>query len=110
MPPLSISEAKILELWLGAIFVGLFLVTFFLCMRALLFDDDSLKKKEHIHWPMLAVALLIFFFVISGSILLLVRNIKAFVFYTGPGGSEVEFKEVSSILNILGVGNVIELQ
>jgi hypothetical protein len=107
--PLSISEAKILELWLGAIFVGLFLVTFFLCMRALLFDDDGLKK-EYIHWPMLAVALLIFFFVISGSILLLVRNIKAFVFYTGPGGSEVKFKEVSSILNILGVCNVIELQ
>jgi hypothetical protein len=102
LPPFGISEAQIVGLWLETLFWGFFLITFFMCLRTLLFnEEDELKRKEHINWPMLMVALLLFVFATLDVILGFVHNLQAFIFYTGPGGSDAEFTNISDIINIM---------
>jgi hypothetical protein len=107
MPPsLDVSSARILELWIGSVFWGIFLITFYLCMRSLLFDESSdsftFKKKEHIHWPMVIVALLLFTFATCDIVNLLVMNLKAFVWKAGAG-SDAVFEDASGVSSLLGV-------
>ena len=108
-PGLDISSARILELWIGSVFWGFFLITFVLCMRSLLFDESSdsftLKKKERIHWLTVIVTLLLFAFATCDIVILLVTNLKAFVWNAGPEGigPVAVFEDEEDILNILPV-------
>jgi hypothetical protein len=112
---LDISSARILELWIGSVFWAFFLITFFLCMRSLLFDENSdsftLKEKGRIHWPTVTVALLLFTFATCDIVILLVTNLKAFVWDAGPGGigSVALFEDASDILNILPVSVPVQI-
>jgi hypothetical protein len=112
---LDISSARILELWIGTVFWGFFLITFVLCMRFLLLDESSdsltLKKKEYIHWPMVIAAFLLFTFATCDIILLLVTSLKAFVGGARPGdlSSEAVFENASDILNILPVSVPVQV-
>lgn len=90
-----IEETTMIGLSLEWVFYGIFLVTFFLCLRALVWDS-GFERRTNIHWGLLAVAVALCIFATLDVALGLLHNIQAFVLYTGPGGAVEEFSDISN--------------
>ncbi|TFK36547.1 hypothetical protein BDQ12DRAFT_576569, partial [Crucibulum laeve] len=78
------DTAQIVAVFVESIFYGLFLVTFFYCLRALLCTESYRRGWRNVNWSMLIIALV---FWISGTLNLafgLLRLLQAFVYNTGP--------------------------
>jgi hypothetical protein len=62
MSPLPPPDQTVAIAFLVALFYGLYLATFFHCMRWLLFTNDGweLRERKLIKWPMLLITLAIF--------------------------------------------------
>ncbi|KAF5339700.1 hypothetical protein D9758_014905 [Tetrapyrgos nigripes] len=104
---LVISEAQILGLFLSSIFWGIYLVTFFPCVRYLVWDKKGdLRSVKAINWTMLLFALLLAFFATFDVALSLMHAIEAFILYTGPGGSEERYTGLTDWVNIMKTVNV----
>ncbi|KAF5376589.1 hypothetical protein D9757_009595 [Collybiopsis confluens] len=104
---LVISEAQILGLFLSSVFWGIYLVTFFPCMRHLLWDaQGNFRSVKSINWTMLIFALLLAFFATFDVALSLMHAIEAFILYTGPGGSEERYTRLTDWVNIMKTVNV----
>ncbi|KAF5376594.1 hypothetical protein D9757_009591 [Collybiopsis confluens] len=102
-----ISEAQILGLFLSSVFWGIYLVTFFPCMRHLIWDRKfNLRSPKSINWTMLVFALLLAFFATFDVALSLMHSIEAFILYTGSGGSEERYTRLTDWVNILKTVNV----
>ncbi|KDR66676.1 hypothetical protein GALMADRAFT_80539 [Galerina marginata CBS 339.88] len=103
--PFSISEAQLVSSWLATIFWSFFLVTFVQCLRALLLDEwgTEFRRPSTINWAMVAVSVSFFVFGTLDVVLGFYHNIKAFILFTGPGGSEAEFTQLSDWVNVLKV-------
>ncbi len=103
---LGISEAQILGLFLASVFWGIFLVTFFQCMRHLVWDaKGDLRPAKTINWPMFCVAMLLAFFSTFDVALGLMHAIEAFIEYHGPGGSDARFTGLTDWVNIMKVSD-----
>lgn len=126
MTNFPIETAQIVALWMECIFygqynpftfpiaatnilrpLGIFLVTFSLCMRILLFMRNLRQSSKGtigpspIKWNMILVALAMFVFASFDVAFGLCHNIDAFVYYTGPGGATAEFSLVSNWVNVM---------
>ena len=102
MSDFTIDKAQLLALLLSSVFYGIFLVSFFMCMRVLLWDR-GFKPKSTIRWPMVCVAVVL---ATIGTINLgytFNLNFRAFILYDGPGGPIAVFNDISYWASVLQV-------
>ncbi|KAK7035831.1 hypothetical protein R3P38DRAFT_2909264 [Favolaschia claudopus] len=108
MEDFPITEAQIVALFLESVFWGIYLVTFFLCIRSLLFDLNLERRRlSDLNWPMLIVTLSMCVFATLDVAVGLLHNIQAFVQYNGPGGAAEEFSHISDWVNIVKTVDVV---
>ncbi|KDR66675.1 hypothetical protein GALMADRAFT_147729 [Galerina marginata CBS 339.88] len=105
----SISEAQLVSSWVTTIFWSFFLITFVKCLRALLLDEwrTDFQPRSAINWSMVAVSVSFFVFGTLDVVLGFYHNIKAFILYTGPGGSDGEFTKLSDWVNVMKGVNLL---
>lgn len=98
-----IAEAQMVGLFMECVAYGMFLVTFGLCIKALLCRRDQLvlKPLRDVHWGMFVVAILMFIFATFDVAFGLRHNLDAFIFYKGPGGPTEEFQDIGYWVNIM---------
>jgi hypothetical protein len=63
----ALFQLAFIPLFAQAILYGLYLATFFHCLRWVLFDDEGLNIRERIGWGMLSIVVL--FFVLMTAII-----------------------------------------
>ncbi|KAI0346626.1 hypothetical protein BDW22DRAFT_1323122 [Trametopsis cervina] len=78
---------------------GVYLVTLFATARALLWDPMGERKK--VHWPMFIVMCSMAVFSTLDVALGMRHILDAFIFYTGPGGADEEFADISYWVNVM---------
>lgn len=110
MSDFTIDKAQIVAVFCTDILYGIYLVSLYPCLRAIVWNRDryssndshsSFKRREDIHWPMLVVALL-FFLILSLDVAFgLAQTLQAFVLYKGPGGAAENLADVSQWLNLV---------
>ncbi|KAK2460206.1 hypothetical protein APHAL10511_007797 [Amanita phalloides] len=59
---ISPVDSTIVAMTIQATLTGVYLVTFLLCLRWLVFSDDGLTMRKDIKWPMFIVTIVIFAF------------------------------------------------
>ncbi|KAF8208494.1 hypothetical protein K438DRAFT_1812301 [Mycena galopus ATCC 62051] len=108
MADFPITEAQLVGLFLESVFWGIYLVTFFLCLRALLFNAElEPRRLRDLNWPMLAIVLVMGTFATLDVVIGLLHNIQAFVIFKGPGGAAGEFSNISDWVNIIKTVDVV---
>jgi len=98
-----VTEAQIVALFMESVFYGIYLVSLFYCMRALLWSQVNRKMKNDINWPMLVVTLLLATFATLDVAFGLRHVLDAFIFYKGPGGAATELEDISYWVNVMKV-------
>ncbi|KAK0484575.1 hypothetical protein IW261DRAFT_1416519 [Armillaria novae-zelandiae] len=102
MAPLTFQQSSIVALFLESTAWGIFLVTFGLCLRSLLFNKSGLKPFSEINRPMLAVCLIM-------PILSTVNmgiNTKRALDSVGPKGISEQFTDIGSPIEIVKFSSV----
>ncbi|KAJ7183459.1 hypothetical protein C8R46DRAFT_984653 [Mycena filopes] len=108
MEDFPITEAQIVASFMESVFWGIYLITFFLCIRSLLFRPDfGLKRLSDLNWPMLLVALAMCCFATLDVAVGLMHNIQAFILYRGAGGAADVFSDISNWVNVVKTVNVV---
>jgi hypothetical protein len=108
MEDFPITEAQIVALFMESVFWGIYLVTFFLSLRSLLFTNNFERRRfSTINWPMVVVVFAMCSFATLDVAVGLLHNIQAFVLYKGAGGAAEEFSNISDWVNITKVGLTI---
>lgn len=103
MTAFEVAEAQIVALFMESITYGMYLVTLVICARALFFDAQGIKRI--LNWPMIVVMTLMAIFATLDVALGLRHNLEAFIYYSGPGGPEAEFDNISYWVNVMKVRN-----
>jgi len=85
---LAIATSRLIALFLGCIFYGIFTISFSLCIWVLVFRNG---RDRPVNLVMLIVAILLFVFASSDIAFALVQAIDGFVLYTGAGGPNQYF-------------------
>ena len=101
MPHYPIDEAQLVSMYMEAIAYGIYVVTFGMCMRALLWSRDGTKKLHN--WPMIVFTMTMFIFATLDIAVALRHNLDAFISYKGPGGAQAEFEDISNWVNVVQV-------
>ena len=96
-----VGEAQLVSVFLQSVTYGIYLVTLWITARALFFD--ALGERKKVNWPMVAVMSLMAVFATLDVALGLKHNLDAFIFYTGPGGPQEEFENISYWVNVMKV-------
>ncbi|TFY75787.1 hypothetical protein EWM64_g8223, partial [Hericium alpestre] len=91
MPTFSIAEAHIVALFLQSIFYGIFLITFAQSLLVLRRSRRTFRQRR----CSFIIALLFFIFGTLDIAFLLRQVVDAFIYYTGPGGANVRFEDIS---------------
>ncbi|KAF8208510.1 hypothetical protein K438DRAFT_1712167 [Mycena galopus ATCC 62051] len=108
MADFPITEAQLVGLFLESVFWGIYLVTFFLCLRALLFNAElEPRRLRDLNWPMLALVFVMGTFATLDVVVGLLHNIQAFVMFKGPGGAAADFSNISDWVNIVKTVDVV---
>ena len=91
MSPLPSPDQTVAIAFLVALFFGIYLSTFFHCMRWLLFTDQGweLRKRGEVQWSMTCVALAIFTLSVTNRGIQLKRWSQQVVWYHEPGHSQM---------------------
>lgn len=97
-----VAEAQIVALFMEAVAYGVYLVTAGLCARALL-GGHRRQRGARRRWPLAAVAGAMALFATLDVAFGLRHNLDAFVFYSGPGGADAEFEDISYWVNVMKV-------
>ncbi|KAJ8495464.1 hypothetical protein ONZ45_g12854 [Pleurotus djamor] len=100
-PDFTADKARLVGLFLECTAYGIFLVTFPLCIRALVFTRGRLRSCAEIHWFMLTVAILMGSFLTFDVMMTLALNIKAFVLFKGDGGAQAALTDHSDWMVII---------
>ncbi|KAJ8494382.1 hypothetical protein ONZ45_g13263 [Pleurotus djamor] len=101
-----ITEARLVGLFLECIAYGIFLVTFPLCMHALLWHQGEMRRLKSVNWLMFSAAILLAAFATFDVIITLVWLIKAFVFAASGRAQEV-FTDISNWINVTRTVNFL---
>ena len=101
-----ITEAQLTGLFVESITFGIHIVTLGYCLHALFRKGGRWKRWSDVHWGMVAVSLTLFIVATFDVTLGFYHNVKAFVFYTSPGGALDEFTNISEWVNVCRVGNL----
>ncbi|KAJ7903797.1 hypothetical protein B0H14DRAFT_3421976 [Mycena olivaceomarginata] len=108
MEDFPITEAQIVALFMESVFWGIYLVTFFLSLRSLLFTNNFERRRfSTINWPMVVVVFAMCSFATLDVAVGLLHNIQAFVLYKGAGGAAEEFSNISDWVNITKTVDVL---
>ncbi|KAF9463941.1 hypothetical protein BDZ94DRAFT_1137148, partial [Collybia nuda] len=84
------------------LFMGFYLVSCGFALRAFLWHTDGkLKRRSEINWILFVTAICLCIVAVFDVALGLLHNIQAFIFYTGPGGSDEEFTNISDWVNVM---------
>ena len=105
--PFPITAAQLIGSYCQTLTFGIYLVTCCFCACTLLFTSgpqERLRKLHEIRWLMLSVAVLFFVVSVYDDIIGLIHNLKAFVWYDGPGGASHELTNIHDWINISRVG------
>ena len=86
-------------------FTGIFLITFFHCLRVLLWEDGHIKPSRRLHWKMIIASLLMFSFASLDVAFGLRHNIEAFVYF--QGGAIEDFQKLSYWVNVMKMVNYV---
>ncbi|KAF8151529.1 hypothetical protein B0H34DRAFT_728007 [Crassisporium funariophilum] len=97
-----IDAAQVVGLFMESVFYGIFLVTFFACLRVLLWLEGGFKPVHSINKKMLVAALLMFTFASLDVAFHLRHNLDAFVHYDGDPIDE--FAKTSYWVNVMKMG------
>ncbi|KAG7442944.1 uncharacterized protein BT62DRAFT_1079035 [Guyanagaster necrorhizus] len=97
MAPLTDQQASIVALYLESTAWGIFLVTFGLCLRSLLFSKSGLKPFSEINRPMFAVCLIMPIFATVNMAI----NTKRALDSVGPRGISEQFTDLGSAIEIV---------
>ncbi|KZT01854.1 uncharacterized protein LAESUDRAFT_717201 [Laetiporus sulphureus 93-53] len=94
-----IAEAQLVALFMQSVTYGIHVVTFSLCMYTWYRRTGHSGAPRCGPWMVVPVALFVLGTVdVSFN---LYHNLIAFIFYTGPGGAEAEFKQLSNWVNAI---------
>jgi hypothetical protein len=83
----------------------MFLITFFGCVRVLVWSDGRLKPHSKINYKMLVAALLMFIFASMDVAFGLQHNIDAFIYFDGDPIDE--FSDTSNWINVMKMVNYV---
>jgi len=94
-----LNTAQIVALFVESVFYGMFLITFFHCLRVLLWEDGHIKSWRRLHWKMVIASLLMFSFASLDVAFGLRHNIEAFIYF--QGGAIEDFEKLSYWVNVM---------
>jgi len=94
-----LNTAQIVSLFVESVFYGIFLITFFHCLRVLAWEDGHIKSWKRVHWKMLIASLLMFIFASLDVAFGLRHNIEAFVYF--QGGAIEDFERLSDWVSVM---------
>ncbi|PBK80873.1 hypothetical protein ARMGADRAFT_821298 [Armillaria gallica] len=97
MAPLTDQQSSIVALYLESAAWGIFLVTFGLCLRSLLFNNSGLKPFSEINRPMLAVCLTMPIFATVNMAINTQRALDS----VGPKGISEQFTDIGSPIELV---------
>jgi hypothetical protein len=100
MTVIPIDEAQLVSLVLESITYGMYLVSFGMCVRALLSRNG---KEQALNWPLVGVAMLMFALESMNIMCSIHFNLDAFIRYRGPGGPSAVFHKISYPVNVIKV-------
>lgn len=100
MANFPIQEAQLISLFMQSTVYGVHVVTFLMCMWALL---RPLNSGRPVNWPWLSVAVILFAIGTADVSFNLYHNLIAFIYYTGLGGAQAQFEDLSSWVNVMRV-------
>lgn len=95
---LPIAEAQVLLLFLASLAYGVYLVTLALCVRTF-----AAGARARGRWLLVAATALMVVCITMSVGIWVREHLRAFVWYTGPGGPEQAFAEVSTATVVLSV-------
>lgn len=98
MANFPIQEAQLISLFMQSTVYGVHVVTFLMCMWALL---RPLNSGRPVNWPWLSVAVILFAIGTADVSFNLYHNLIAFIYYTGLGGAQAQFEDLSSWVNVM---------
>ncbi|KAJ7599495.1 hypothetical protein C8J56DRAFT_916817 [Mycena floridula] len=98
----TIDKAELVGLCLESIFYGIYLVSFFPCIKALIWDN-SFKRRRTVNWIMFVVAWLMFIFATMDVGFGLFRCFQGFVLYQGPGGPLTVFQDIANYVSVMKI-------
>ena len=101
MPAFPVDEAQLLSLFFEAVAYGIYLVTFAMCMRALLWSTAPAGSSRTASLrASIIVAGAMFVCATLDTAFNLRHNLDAFIFYKGGGGASQEFEHMSYWANV----------
>ncbi|KAH7889178.1 hypothetical protein F5I97DRAFT_1934143 [Phlebopus sp. FC_14] len=103
MSDFPVTAAQIVALFSESVLYGVYLVTLFHCLRALLWSESDGRFKSQINWSMLIPALLLCLFATLDVAFGLRHLLDAFVYYQGPGGPAEELSDISYWVNVMKI-------
>ncbi|KAJ8488385.1 hypothetical protein ONZ45_g13973 [Pleurotus djamor] len=103
-----VTEARIVGFFLECTAFGIFLITFPLCMRALLWHQGKMRSLGSVNWPMFVAAILLAVFVTFDVIITLIWLVKAFVLNNHDGDAAQQvFTDISNWINVMRTVNFL---
>ncbi|KAJ7586072.1 hypothetical protein C8J56DRAFT_946099 [Mycena floridula] len=101
----TIDKAELVGLCLESILYGIYLVSFFPCIKALIWDN-SFKRRKKVNWIMFVVAWLMFAFATMDVGFGLFRCFQGFILYQGPGGPLTVFQDIANYASVMKSADV----
>lgn len=98
-----VDEAQTVALFMESVVYGIYLVTLGICVRVLFWGRAGVHTRHTINWPMVVVVALMAVFATLDVALGLRHILEAFIFYSGPGGPDAEFDDISNWVNVMKV-------
>ena len=103
MSSFPINLAQLVALFVESVTWGIQIVTFTQCVWALFATAKNNGGRRRVNITLLAWAVALFIWGTLDISFAVYRNITAFVYYTGPGGSIVIFSQISDYVTVLRV-------
>ncbi|PFH45331.1 hypothetical protein AMATHDRAFT_160736 [Amanita thiersii Skay4041] len=96
-----IHEAQITGIFVESVFFGIHIATFGCCLQALVTTSRlTPKPMKDINWPMIIFSLVLFSNAAFDLAIGFYHNLRAFVYYKGPGGPTEELTNISDWVNV----------
>ena len=99
-----IDEAHLVAMFVQCITYGVYLGMLYLCVRALFWDRQGVRKKPN--WAIVFVAFLMATIATIDVSMALRYVLDAFISYTGPGGPDGAFDDSAYWLNVIKVSGL----
>jgi membrane associated rhomboid family serine protease len=99
----SATEVQLYALLLESIFWGVHIISLCFCLKVLLRTRSQWRRRPEISKVMLAVVLLMACIGTLDTFLTFAQNLKALVYYDGPGGPDAVYNDTSGWMHLLGV-------